>query len=86
MFGSSGVISRNRSPPIPRAPHSVRHFPHDSQQRGDELLVDIHLALVLGETPLAVCLVEDPPLLRRQIDRVTNTGMRKARMAAPSRT
>ena len=49
---------------------AIRHFLHDPQHRGDELLVDVHLALVLGEIPLAVCLVKDPPLLGRQIDRV----------------
>ena len=37
-----------------------RHVLHDPQQRGDELLVDINLALVLGEISLAVCVVKDP--------------------------
>ena len=49
---------------------AIRHFLYDPQQRRDKLLVDIHLALVLGEIPLPVRLVEDSPLFGRKIDRM----------------
>ena len=65
-----GAISRNRSLQTRQVLHPVHHFPHDPQQRGHELLVDIHHAFVLGEIPLPVCLIEDSPLLGRQVDRV----------------
>lgn len=49
---------------------SFRNFPRDTQQRGNELFIHIHVTLILGQISFAVCLIQDAPLFIGQVNRV----------------
>ncbi len=50
--------------------HSLRNFRRDPYHGCDELFVHVDVALVLGKVSFAVSLIQYPPLLRGQVDRV----------------